>query len=310
MHRLRLGFLRSWSCRSGPCGLVLALVVLLLGRAAWGQQRPSMASPSTASQFVRTQWTAVDEGMPSNGVRDIIQTEGGYLWLGTKGGLARFDGTAFEETRFTRHEAESRIIDRILDLQAYSGGLLVLYRSRDLLHYRPDRVRTVAEAVWAHQVGRDGRLWIGTEAGVSVYEDSTRTRLAPEHIEATVRALRRTAVGTLWVGTGCRGLFQLRPSTFSVYGTEEGLPSNKVITIARRRDSSVWMGTRAGGISSTFGTGSHGHTPWRRMGGPFAPFSPSTKTGPGSSGWEARASAGSRTDSAPAPPWGSPACLL
>jgi len=409
MHRLRLGFLRFWSCRSGPCGLVLALAVLLLGRAAWGQQRPSMASPSTASQFVRTQWTAVDEGMPSNGVRDIVQIEGAYLWLGTEGGLVRFDGSAFEETRFTRREAESRVIDRILDLQAYSGGLLVLYRSRDLLHYRPDRVRTVAEAVWAHQVGRDGRLWVGTEAGVSVYEDSTRTRVAPEHIDATVRALRRTADGTLWVGTetqglyrrtpdgtvvqlteeegllsntvtafgeddgtmlvgtaaglqrwtagelvavppanpatgplqvvtiqgdvqgtcwaqtlravyrcqegelvpytgaersyrlrpkflsddfvqegpgghllvnagrtlyrdgvpifetdfaiwsvtpdrdgtlwvgtGSRGLFQLRPSTFAVYGTEEGLPSNKVITIARRRDSSVWMGTRAG----------------------------------------------------------------
>ena len=130
---------------------------ILLGLVLWagpvqGQDR---AAPA---QFVRTQWTAVEEGVPSNGVRDIVQTDGGYLWLGTEGGLARFDGVAFEETRVTRLEAETRTGDRILDISAYGEGLLVLYRSRDLLHYQKNGVTPVADSVWAFQAGGDGRV--------------------------------------------------------------------------------------------------------------------------------------------------------
>ena len=45
-------------------------------------------------------WRPVDfwrqpQGLPQNTVMTIRQTRDGYLWIGTKGGVARFDGINF-----------------------------------------------------------------------------------------------------------------------------------------------------------------------------------------------------------------------
>src|SRR5436190_13257826 len=36
-----------------------------------------------------------DQGLPSDKVNTLAQTPDGYLWVGTSGGLARFDGARF-----------------------------------------------------------------------------------------------------------------------------------------------------------------------------------------------------------------------
>ncbi|MBV8570020.1 MAG: hypothetical protein JO319_05365, partial [Acidobacteriaceae bacterium] len=36
-----------------------------------------------------------ENGLPQNSVHAIAQSADGYLWLGTDGGLARFDGYSF-----------------------------------------------------------------------------------------------------------------------------------------------------------------------------------------------------------------------
>src|SRR5271165_587698 len=36
-----------------------------------------------------------EEGLPQNSVTALVQTRDGYLWLGTYGGLVRFDGVRF-----------------------------------------------------------------------------------------------------------------------------------------------------------------------------------------------------------------------
>ena len=47
------------------------------------------------SQYTCRNWSR-QNGLPGNGVNAIAQTTDGYLWLGTSGGLVRFDGIDFE----------------------------------------------------------------------------------------------------------------------------------------------------------------------------------------------------------------------
>jgi len=219
------------------CGLI---VVLLLNTPLDGRAQ----APPT--QHVRTQWTAVEEGMPSNGVRNVLQTEDGYVWLGTEGGLARFDGVAFEETWTTRLEAEVRTNDRILDVQGYGDGLLVLYRSRDLVHYHDGEARAVTDSVWTHFVGTEGRVWIGADDGVSVYRNGRLDPVAPQRMDAQVRGLLRTDDGTLWVGTKTQGLYRRTPDgTITHLTTNDGLLANKVATFSED-DGTVLVGTASG----------------------------------------------------------------
>ena len=44
--------------------------------------------------FVAHKFTVAD-GLPSNNVRELVQDGDGYIWLGTTGGLCRFDGYQF-----------------------------------------------------------------------------------------------------------------------------------------------------------------------------------------------------------------------
>jgi len=58
----------------------------------------AVAPAAQASSHYFTHLWQTEDGLPQNAVTSIIQTRDGYLWLGTYGGLSRFDGVRF--TRF------------------------------------------------------------------------------------------------------------------------------------------------------------------------------------------------------------------
>jgi len=70
----------------------LALVVGLLFLSA-GSASPAVSSNSAMPYRIRAWQT--DDGLPQNPVHAITQTLDGYLWVGTREGLARFDGVRF-----------------------------------------------------------------------------------------------------------------------------------------------------------------------------------------------------------------------
>src|SRR5258706_13949447 len=79
-------------------------------------------------------WYAADnwrqpQGLPQNSVICILRTRAGYLWIGTKGGLSRFDGVQF-----------------------------TTFDDRDTSKLRENEV-------WALAEGDDSSLWIGTYGG-------------------------------------------------------------------------------------------------------------------------------------------------
>jgi len=47
-----------------------------------------------ASSYLRKNFT-IEDGLPANEVHAILQTQNGFLWVGTEAGLARFDGQRF-----------------------------------------------------------------------------------------------------------------------------------------------------------------------------------------------------------------------
>lgn len=47
------------------------------------------------SQHYTSRWYGMDEGLPQNGVKDIIKDKYGFIWLATDGDLVRYDGRQF-----------------------------------------------------------------------------------------------------------------------------------------------------------------------------------------------------------------------
>ena len=50
----------------------------------------TMCMPGYALRLYQT-----EDGLPGNNITSIVQTGDGYLWLGTRNGLVRFDGVRF-----------------------------------------------------------------------------------------------------------------------------------------------------------------------------------------------------------------------
>src|SRR5258706_6746186 len=73
-----------------------AFSIACLVSALWAWALPVLGlDPGFAvTQYGHSVWT-VEQGLPQNSVRAIVQTRDGHLWLGTEAGLVRFDGIRF-----------------------------------------------------------------------------------------------------------------------------------------------------------------------------------------------------------------------
>jgi transcriptional regulator with PAS, ATPase and Fis domain/ligand-binding sensor domain-containing protein len=152
-----------------------------------------------------------ENGLPQSSVAAILPTADGYLWLGTFGGLVRFDGR---------------------DVKAFTASNTPGLTS--------NRVLSLAE---------DGdAIWVGTEYGgvfrVVVHGDtaSIRDHLLPTD---TVSALARDARGRLWIGTS-RGLMTFAAGHLLGPADDARLPGERIQTLAVDHAGRIWAGVARG----------------------------------------------------------------
>ena len=118
-----------------------------------------------------------DDGLPQSGITSIVQGRDGYLWIGTFGGLARFDGSAFKTFR--------------------SGGQTDREDREDALNSGPssNRILVLFEDDQA-------RLWIGTQdAGLSVLEQGRFRHLPLCGGTCGVSDILQATDRTLWIAS-------------------------------------------------------------------------------------------------------------
>lgn len=108
---------------------------------------PLLAAAQDAS-FIITQYSLVN-GLPDNSVQCITQDRRGYLWIGTKEGLSRFDGRHFKNYLIDKNGATSYQYQNIQFVKEYkpdsllilSQGQLVGLNTRQHSNYQAVRQR-------------------------------------------------------------------------------------------------------------------------------------------------------------------------
>jgi ligand-binding sensor domain-containing protein len=182
------------------------------------ESAPTDAGPLPYS--VRT-WTT-REGLPQVSPRALAQTPDGYLWIGTFGGLARFDGVRFEVYDLSSHrELRSNRITSLL--AARDGALWVGTEDAGVVRleagvFEPVGVRAGEriDSVWALCEDAAGRVWAGSSDGLFRCARSdaagTGSELAferDERVTGIVRDLCLEDSGELWIACA-DGLYRLR----------------------------------------------------------------------------------------------------
>lgn len=179
----------------------------------------SALTSSYAYPFSAIRKYDIADGISENTVRTIVQDRSGYIWLGTKDGISRFNGHTFQNYGG---------YPKTTDL-----GLLNVIK------------------LCIHSDGR--RIWVGTVDGLYIFDPISEkfTRLSSEpEIKSIVNDICYDNDGGLWIATSA-GLFRYNETedTLKRYGNtgEKGSLKGHV-TLSLLKDSSgdIWIGTRNG----------------------------------------------------------------
>ncbi|HEU4710010.1 MAG TPA: two-component regulator propeller domain-containing protein [Pyrinomonadaceae bacterium] len=227
--------------------LQVAAALLLLA----STRSPALDPNRTLNEFGHQAWTT-ENGLPQNTVQAIVQTQDGYLWIGTQEGLVRFDGLNFavfdkentpafksNDIRFLQQDRQGRLwISTSYGLVCRHNGLFAGYTINEGL---PDNsVGPIVEDA-------NGNVWIGTAAGLARFENGKFKTFTIENglSRNVVQLLTARANGTLLVGTSA-GLQALSGDSFTnITIGPDILPAN-ITAIAETLNGQLWLGTLNG----------------------------------------------------------------
>jgi len=133
-----------------------------------------VASQSQAGNNEMVDQWLVENGLPQHTVNDLVKTTDGFLWIGTEGGLARFDGFKFKT--FDRSNTPVLTTNRVRALGADSKNRLYIgtldggigYYENHQFHFLNKRFNLGDLTVNSIVVDREDRAWF------SSYEQTIR----------------------------------------------------------------------------------------------------------------------------------------
>jgi PAS domain S-box-containing protein len=205
------------------------------------------------TQYVHQMWQTED-GLPHDSIDAIVQTHDGYIWIGTGGGLARFDGVNF--TVFDKRNTPEIKSDEITALfEDSQGNLWIGTGGGGLVQLNDRKFRTfttkdglVHDYVNSLYRASDGCLWIGTEAGLSCLKNGKFTSYTMKNglSSENVRTVFVDKDNVLWVGTYGGGLNRFQSGEITVYTDRDGLSNNFLLSICEDREGNIWAGTLSG----------------------------------------------------------------
>lgn len=162
-----------------------------------------------SAQYRFDSWTT-DNGLPQVSVNSILQTQDGFLWLTTFGGLARYDGLRFEI--FNSGNTDGLKSSRFLNLfETRNGDLWISIEGQGIAGYHNGVFKTysLAEGLPDAQIGTmgenaNGDFLINVGGREFIWTNEKFTEYAPANGEPTKNILQRLANGAVWTADGAK----------------------------------------------------------------------------------------------------------
>ncbi|WP_041839358.1 MULTISPECIES: sensor histidine kinase [Acidobacterium] len=200
--------------------MLLIFLVLLM----WGAVPGLLAlNPGTMlSQYAHAAWR-LQGGLLDSPPSAIAQTRDGYIWIGSRSGLLRFDGVSFHHWQSPAGQVKLR--DPVVSLLG----------------------------------AQDDSLWIGTVHGLFHWKEH-RLIAFPRYV-SRIDAIAEGSNGTIWLARSRLGMDRRGPlcrvsgEKVHCFGVADGVPFDGGSALAVDAAGAVWMG----GVASILRYSSDGH---------------------------------------------------
>ena len=186
--------------------------------------------------------------MPETQVNALAQTADGYLWLGTRRGLVRYDGLRFQ--LWAHADSGAMASEWINSLVADRRGRLWAGTALGLLRFDRGISKPVpnpsipADNVWSVLEDRAGRIWVGTATALYRSEGPGFRRIAGTTGQA-IYALGQDSAGRIWFG-GLGQFGVVTADSATLFPAEEERLGPTVLAIASDQRGGFWVGSRDG----------------------------------------------------------------
>jgi ligand-binding sensor domain-containing protein len=220
------------------------------------------------AQTIAFNHLTVENGLSNNSILAITQDADGFMWLGTRMGLNRYDGSRFKLYKYDSKDTATLSNNDIYSLYGDSKHCLWVGTTTGLdkydakndaftrIHFK-DRSALTTYCIYED---RKGRLWIGTSQGLYLLKDRQKNQFREiteiAFASKVIRCVFEDSKGNLWIGTN-NGLIKMtyngsaaRYETFNHEPGKQGTLSSSYITsIAEDARQNIWIGTQNSGVN-------------------------------------------------------------
>jgi len=150
-----------------------------------------------------------DNGLPNNTVMDCLQDRRGFIWFGTKEGLARFDGFQFKVFLHNPSGSNCLMNNFVTSICEDKDGWIWVGTPKGICYYLPDNDYfgtivsenpKIEEIVLDVEADNNNCIWIATYSGIYRYsKEIKKLSFYPSNKYFAPRGIDLTKTGDIWM---------------------------------------------------------------------------------------------------------------
>ncbi len=189
------------------------------------------------------------DGLSTLAIRAITQDKTGYLWIGTKKGIFKYDAYQFIKQSIVNDQIDIKVNHLFVDQK---NRLWVATDKNNIFVMKDDNWRTISTEVFGENTfttaitqSQNGLIWAATNHGIGYYSEENDTFVSITTIDQNVSSLNIAPNNHLWFGTrGQLNLYDIKNKKLQEYP----IKSNPTVTIhdILINQQEVWLGTSKG----------------------------------------------------------------
>ncbi|WP_077921006.1 ATP-binding protein [Spirosoma sp. 209] len=221
----------------------------------------TQATPSKATGPV-SEYLTVRNGLPQGFISAMLQDQRGFIWLATRDGLCRYDGTRFQVYNHDPQQPGSLAFSSLTGLREDKAGRIWIRTENNHIDCfdpvtektnHPSNSPAFRQVLGRHQLtgiwpDPSGNVWVTTQTN-GFFRLNANGSVSHHHWAAShetqplIRSLLLDKGGNLWLGTNL-GLFRYNPQSkqFAAFRIAQGLPQNDVFSLYERPGGTFVLG--------------------------------------------------------------------
>lgn len=216
------------------------------------------------SQTIPLRVYSIEEGLIQSQVQTITQDFDGYLWIGTKDGISKFDGLRFYNYSKNNGLAENFVLSSIRDKHGniwfghFSGNLSIFDYKENIFRLCTFNDKLPGSPITGLYIDPADRLWIATlEKGLFYLSGDSLINVSEQlNINfGTIQRLFADKENNIWIATKKGAVTISFEDTNSLdtmkmrfYTEKDGLADDGILSICEDSAGYIWLGTSKNGV--------------------------------------------------------------